>query len=149
MNQNRCIFVLLDLIHNLVDILYRFLHITFGLFFKQPYCPLSLTISFILGTVQYSSTRRGRKCLIHEDNIFYINHQKGQSTFWVCSDYYRVKCRSRCVTDMDGNLKRFSNNHIHPPHIDRIREKESAAARLAQMNESKETEEQEDIVWKN
>ncbi|KAI4457472.1 flywch zinc finger domain [Holotrichia oblita] len=71
--------------------------------------------------LSYSQTRRGKSCLIYEENIFYVNHCRKGGTFWVCSDYHKIKCRARCVTNAQGYLRRISGTHNHPPHSDRIK----------------------------
>lgn len=68
----------------------------------------------------FAVTRRGRKCLIYDDYIFYANLSKGTRMFWVCSDYYKVKCRARCVSDVYGRIAKVNALHNHPPHSDRI-----------------------------
>ncbi|XP_031332607.1 zinc finger protein 131-like isoform X9 [Photinus pyralis] len=71
-------------------------------------------------TCLYSITKRGRKCLVYNNNIYYINQSNGRHVFWVCSDYHKVKCRSRVITDDNDQVKRLSQEHNHPPHTDRL-----------------------------
>lgn len=86
---------------------------------------MSIVLLFIgpVGPVTYLKTRRGRKCLTYENNLYYANKVLGDNIFWVCSDYYKLKCRGRCVTDINGVLKKLRDDHNHPPQHDKIKEK--------------------------
>lgn len=43
--------------------------------------------------------------------------------FWVCSEYYKIKCRARIVSTTDGFIRKAYVVHNHPPNIDRVKQK--------------------------
>lgn len=74
-----------------------------------------------IDVVQFSTTTKGRKCLIYLSNMYYVNHIKQTKTFWVCTQYYKTtKCNARCVTDFHGNIIRATGNHNHLPYSGNI-----------------------------
>ncbi|XP_063907098.1 modifier of mdg4-like isoform X36 [Zophobas morio] len=67
---------------------------------------------------RFSKTRRGRRCMIFKEHLFYQNQRVPTRIFWVCAFYYKSKCRARCVTDLNGRINRTSLLHNHPPPTD-------------------------------
>ncbi|KAH0822446.1 hypothetical protein GEV33_000345 [Tenebrio molitor] len=53
----------------------------------------------------FSKTRRGKLCMIFKEHLFYKNQNIPGKTFWVCGNYYRSKCKARCVTDSTDPLQ--------------------------------------------
>ncbi|XP_019880615.1 modifier of mdg4 isoform X44 [Aethina tumida] len=68
----------------------------------------------------FGSTRRGKQCMVLKNHVFYLNQHREHRLFWMCSDYYRTHCNVRCVTNSEGSILRFSNQHNHPPHHDKL-----------------------------
>lgn len=52
--------------------------------------------------------------------MFYINKEINNRTFWICSNYYKTKCKARCVTNMESKLEKWTGLHNHPPSNNRI-----------------------------
>ncbi|XP_057667887.1 modifier of mdg4-like isoform X48 [Diorhabda carinulata] len=69
--------------------------------------------------VLFSTTRRGRKCMIFKKYRYYVNQIHNNRIFWMCADYYHTKCKARCVTNAEGtSIFRYNEIHNHPPDTD-------------------------------
>ncbi|XP_063907076.1 protein tramtrack, beta isoform-like isoform X15 [Zophobas morio] len=69
----------------------------------------------------FFATRKGKVCMVFQDNMFYINNNKCRGRiFWICACYYRTKCKARVTSDSTGKILKSSVIHNHPPPTDKI-----------------------------
>lgn len=68
------------------------------------------------GCVGYTfvASRKGKRQLLVDGHLFGCKEQRGERTYWTCTEYYRSGCPGRCVT-FRGSLKLTGGLHNHGP----------------------------------
>lgn len=61
----------------------------------------------------FVASRKGKRQLYVEGYLFGCKEQRGERTYWTCTEYYKSGCPGRCVT-FRGALKVTGGQHNHP-----------------------------------
>lgn len=61
----------------------------------------------------FVASRKGKRQLLVDGHLFGCKEQRGERTYWTCTEYYKSGCPGRCVT-FRGALKVTGGQHNHP-----------------------------------
>lgn len=61
----------------------------------------------------FVASRKGKRQLLVDGHLFGCKEQRGERTYWTCTEYYKSGCPGRCVT-FRGSLKVTGGQHNHP-----------------------------------
>lgn len=60
----------------------------------------------------FVASRKGKRQLLVDGHLFGCKEQRGERTYWTCTEYYKSGCPGRCVT-FRGALKVTGGQHNH------------------------------------
>ncbi|XP_052858424.1 modifier of mdg4-like isoform X11 [Drosophila gunungcola] len=71
------------------------------------------------GSIQYTTTQRGRVMLVYEGYRYVVNRQSLKNIFWRCSRYVKHSCRATLVTSkiQDVTIRIAGAPHTHGPEV--------------------------------
>lgn len=95
--------------------------------------------SHLVSDVIFAINSRGQTVLICGGYTYHVN-KRGTNISWQCSDYDRTKCRCRCVTTPQGEIRMPRVPHNHPPDTERIKKRRFGVKSIMTPNEFFETQ---------
>lgn len=80
---------------------------------------MKLNNYFLFADYYFVTNRRGNRCLIYQQFMYYRTKSSPLSTHWCCADY-RKNCKMSCTTRGNIIIRKTNSQHNHLPHYDKI-----------------------------